>query len=80
MRKYDNDKMMEMGKAVELLRPLFDELADEGTLIDVFGTLDTCRGDLIIVRINNAQYEVNVTCENVRSMVRSVVNAVVLKI
>ena len=36
--------------------------------------------EFIIVKVNGATYRVNVECENVRAMVRSVVNETVLKI
>ena len=73
--------MSEICKAVKLLRPLLEGLAeDRNETVDVFAATDTTVGDLIIVRINGAQYEINVTAENVRSMVRSVVNEVALKL
>lgn len=73
--------MSEVCKAVKLLRPLLEGLTeDRNETIDVFATTDTVRDDLIIVRINGAQYEINVTAENVRSIVRSVVNKVALKL
>lgn len=72
--------MSEICKAVKLLRPLLEGLAEDRKTVDVFATADTVVGDLIIVRINGHQYEVNVTAENVRSMVRSVVNEVALKL
>lgn len=74
-------RMSEVCKAVKLLRPLLEGLAeDREEIVDVFAVTDTVRGDLIIVRINGVQYEVNVTAENVRSIVRSVVNKVALKL
>lgn len=36
--------------------------------------------EFIIVNVDGATYRVNVECENVRAMVRSVVNETVLKI
>lgn len=74
-------RMSEVCKAVKLLRSLLEGLAeDREEIVDVFAVTDTVRGDLIIVRINGVQYEVNVTAENVRSIVRSVVNKVALKL
>ena len=74
-------RMSEVCKAVKLLRPLLEGLAeDRNETVDVFAVTDTVRGDLIIVRINGVQYEANVTAENVRSIVRSVVNKVALKL
>lgn len=71
--------MRDIDRAVELLKPLFNGLA-EGRNVDVFAVPDAVRGDLIIVRIDNAQYEINVTAENVRSMVKSVIDRVALKL
>lgn len=36
--------------------------------------------DFIIVTIDKAKYEINVTAENIRSIVQSVVNRVALKL
>lgn len=73
--------MNEICKAVKLLRPLLEGLAeDREETVDVFVVIDAAKGDFIIVRINGAQYEVNVIAENVRSIVRSVVNKVALKL
>lgn len=72
--------MREVDKAVELLQPLFNELA-EGRKETVYVYANVYDGeDYIIVTINKAKYEINVTAENVRSMVRSVVNEVALKL
>lgn len=72
--------MREIDKAVELLKPLFKGLA-EGRCdsVDVY-TEDYHGEDYIIVVINKAKYEINVTAENVRSIVQSVVNRVALKL
>lgn len=73
--------MREIDRAIELLQPLLNGLAEgRSETVDIYGVTDTVRGNLIIVRINSAQYEVNVTAENVRSMVRSVVDRVALKL
>lgn len=71
--------MREIDKAVELLKPLFEGLAkDRDSVVDVYA--ECCNGeDYIITVINGCSYEVNVTAENVRSIVQSVVNRVVLK-
>lgn len=71
--------MEDLYKAVELLNPLLNGLADKGETVEVFG-VKVNDDSFIIVHINNAKYKINVTCENARSMIRSVVNAVVLKI
>jgi len=69
----------EMEKAVELLIPLLQGMAeDRGSHVEVwaetyFGT------DKICVEINKAKYEINVTAMNARSMIRSVVDTVALK-
>lgn len=71
--------MREIDKAVELLKPLFEGLAkDRDSVVDVYA--ECCNGeDYIVTVINGCSYEVNVTAENVRSIVQSVVNRVVLK-
>ena len=71
--------MEDLYKAVGLLNPLLNGLAHEGETVEVFG-VKVNDDSFIIVHINNANYKINVTCENARSMVRSVVDAVVLKI
>lgn len=71
--------MEDLYKAVGLLNPLLNGLADKRETIEVFG-IKVNDDSFIIVYINNAKYKINVTCENARSMVRSVVDAVVLKI
>ena len=70
--------MREIDKAVELLRPLLEGLAkDRDRMVDIYSV---CIGeDFIVVAIDNVRYQINVTSENVRSIVRSVVNYVALK-
>lgn len=72
--------MSEICKAVELLQPLFNGLAEgRNETVNVYA--DVYNGeDYIIVTINKAKYEINVTAENVRSIVQSVVNRVALKL
>ena len=72
--------MRDIDRAVELLNPLFNGLAEDGKeTVNVYA--DVYNGeDYIIVTINKAKYEINVTAENVRSIVRSVVNKVALKL
>ena len=72
--------MREVDKAVELLQPLLNGLAeDRKETVDVY--TDVYHGDdYIIVIINNAKYEINVTAENVRSIVKSVIDVVALKL
>lgn len=73
-------RMSEVCKAVKLLRPLLEGLAeDREETVDVYA--DVYNGeDYITVTINKAKYEINVTAENVRSIVQSVVNRVALKL
>ena len=72
--------MRDIDRAVELLKPLFNGLAEgRNETVDIYA--DVYNGESrIIVTVNNAKYEINVTAENVRSMVQSVVNRVVLKL
>lgn len=71
----------EVRKAVKLLRPLFNGFTESRyKTIDVFATIDNVKGDFIIVRIDGTQYDINVTGECIQSMVRSVVDRVILKI
>lgn len=72
--------MRDIDRAVELLKPLFNGLAeDRNETVDVYA--DVYNGeDYIIVTINKAKYEINVTAENVRSMVKSVIDRVALKL
>lgn len=73
-------RMSEVCKAVKLLRPLLEGLAeDREETVDVYA--DVYNGeDYITVTIDKAKYEINVTAENVRSIVQSVVNRVALKL
>lgn len=77
MKYLGNEREME--KAVGLLIPLLEGMAeDRGSHVEVWA--ETYQGtDKIYVEINKAKYEVNVTAMNMRSMVRSVVDAVALK-
>lgn len=72
--------MEDLYKAVELLKPLFNGLAEgRNETVDVYA--DVYNGeDYITVTINKVKYEINVTAENVRSIVQSVVNKVALKL
>lgn len=71
--------MRDVDRAVELLTPLFHGLAEERN--DTVNVSSVCRHgeDYITVTINQGKYEINVTGENLRSMVHSVVNKVALK-
>ena len=72
--------MRDIDRAVELLKPLFNGLAEgRNETVDIYA--DVYNGEsCIVVTVNNAKYEINVTAENVRSMVQSVVNRVALKL
>ena len=72
--------MRDIDRAVELLKPLFVGLAeDRNETVDIYA--DVYNGEnCITVTIDKAKYEINVTAENVRSIVQSVVNRVVLKL
>jgi hypothetical protein len=72
-------EMRDIDRAVELLRPLFNGLAeDRNETVDIYA--DVYNGvAYVVVIIAGAKYEINVTAENVRSIVKSVVNKVALK-
>ena len=73
-------KMRDIDRAVELLKPLFTGLAEgRNETVDIYA--DVYNGeDYITVTIDKAKYEINVTAENIRSIVQSVVNRVALKL
>lgn len=72
--------MRDIDRAVELLKPLFSGLVeDRNETTDIYA--DVYNGtSYVIVIISGAKYEINVTGENVRSIVQSVVNRVALKL
>lgn len=72
--------MRDIDRAVELLKPLFNGFAEgRNKTVDIYA--DVRNGEsYVVVIINKAKYEINVTAENVRSIVRSVVNSVALKL
>ena len=71
--------MRDIDRAVELLKPLFNGLAeDRNETVDIYA--DVYNGvSYVVVIIDKAKYEINVTAENVRSIVQSVINKVALK-
>ena len=72
--------MREIDRAIELLQPLLNGLAEgRNEAVEIY-TEKYHDEDFIIVTIDNAKYEINVTAENVRSIVQSVVNRVALKL
>lgn len=80
-RLENSRRAKEVRKAVKLLRPLFNGFTESrNKTIDVFATIDNVKGDFIIVRIDGTQYDINVTGECIQSIVRSVVDRVILKI
>lgn len=72
--------MKDIDRAVELLKPLFNGLAeDRNETVDIYA--DVYNGEVyVVVIIDKVKYEINVTAENARSIVRSVVNRVALKL
>lgn len=71
--------MREVDKAVELLRPLLNGMAENRSTVEVKAE-KIHNDDYIVVTINRANYNVCVECENVRSMVKSVIDVVALKL
>ena len=71
--------MREVDKAVELLKPLLNGMAENRSTVEVKAE-KIHDDDYIVVTINGADYNVCVECENVRSMVKSVVDKVALKL
>lgn len=71
--------MKEVDKAVKLLAPLLKGMAEGRSTVEVKS--EKMHGDdYIVVIINKANYNVCVECENVRSMVKSVIDCVALKL
>ena len=71
--------MREVDKAVELLRPLLNGMAENRSTVDIKAE-KIHDDDYIVVTINGGKYNICVECENIRSMVRSVVDVVALKL
>lgn len=71
--------MRDIDRAVELLKQLFNGLAEDGNkTVDIYA--DVYNGEsYVVVIINKAKYKINVTAESVRQIVWSVVNSVALK-
>jgi hypothetical protein len=72
-------EMRDIDRAVELLKPLFNGLAEDGNkTVDIYA--DVYNGEsYVVVIINKAKYKINVTAESVRQIVWSVINSVALK-
>lgn len=71
--------MREIDKAVELLTPLLKGMSEGKSSVEVKSE-KLHDDDYIVVTINNAKYNVCVECENVRSMIKSVIDVVALKL
>lgn len=71
--------MRDIDRAVELLKPLFNGLAEDvNKTVNIYANVYNGESYVVVI-INKGKYEINVTAENVRSIVRSVVNSVALK-
>jgi len=73
----NEEKLKDLQKAVKVLQYVFDELTDYAGNVIVGLHPEK---EIIKVTINGANYEISVECENVRQMVKSVVDAVILKL
>lgn len=71
--------MREVDKAVELLRPLLNGMAENRSTVEVRAE-KIHNDDYVVVTVNEYDYKVHVECENVRSMVKNVVDVVALKL
>jgi len=77
MLEEENEKLMDLLKAVKVLQYVFDELTEHSGEVAV----NLVSGkEVIKVTIRGGKYEINVECENVRQMVKSVIDAVILKL
>lgn len=71
--------MREIDKAVNLLTPLLEGMAkDRDDSVKVYTCSHTGSNSIVVI-INECTYEVDVTAENMRSMIKSVIDAVALK-
>ena len=77
MKYLGNEREME--KAVKLLIPLLEGMAeDRDSHVEVW--VETYLGtDKICIKINKAKYEINVSAMNMCAIIRSVVDTVALK-
>lgn len=73
----EDRKEKQLDKAVGVLNIMFDNLTERGS--SVFAERDSEK-EQILVHVNGAEYVVDVACENVNGMIKSVVDAVILKI
>ena len=70
-----DQKTNDLKKAAEAIEQLYRALSN-----DKISVVPDMEHEYIVVTINGAIYRVNVECENIRSMVRSVVSQTILKI
>ncbi len=80
---FDKEKKekTELEKAVDLLRPLLEGMAEgRNESVEVVADENEYGEKMITVVIDGYDYPVNVTAENVRSMVKSVVDKVAFKL
>lgn len=78
--RIEGKKMRDIDSAVELLKPLFTGLAEgRNETVNIYANAYNGE-DYVTVTIDKAKYEINVTAENVRSIVQSVVNRVASKL
>ena len=70
-----DQKKNDLKKAAEAIVQLYRPLSN-----DKISVVPDMEHEHIVVTINGAIYRVNVECENIRSMVQSVVSQTILKI
>ena len=70
-----DQKKNDLKKAAEAIEQLYRALSN-----DKISVVTDMEHEYIVVTINGAIYRVNVECENIRSMVQSVVSQTILKI
>ncbi len=76
-KTYSERKNKEINKAIFALQCLFSSLIEDPTQVMV-GRLTN--REVITVSIRGGCYDINVECENEKQMVKSVVDAVILKL
>lgn len=73
----EDRKEKQLDKAVGVLNIMFDNLTERGSSVSAERDSEK---EQILVHVNGAEYVVDVACENVNGMIKSVVDAVILKI
>ena len=71
--------MREINKAVKLLQPLLEGMANERNCTVSIKATDINGFDFITVIINEGKYEIPVACMNMRAMIKAVIDTVALK-